>query len=168
MADNDPIGALNTEFSTPGATAPPWSDVDQALTEAKIFWLSTVRGDGRPHVTPLPAVWAGRQLHFCTGAGEQKAVNLRHEPRCVLTTGTPLQHEGLDVIVEGAAVRVTGQERLAELAGLWKTRLGWDFRAADDTFVGDEGNVALVFAVAPDKILAFGKGEPYSQTRFRL
>jgi hypothetical protein len=166
MAENEPIGTLDPHFSTPGATARPWSDVDQALTEAKIFWLSTVRRDGRPHVTPLPAVWLGGELHFCTGAAEQKAVNLTNEPRCALTTGTPLQHEGLDVVVEGAAVRVTEQDRLAELAGLWKTRLGWDFRAADGTFVGEAGNVALVFAVSPAKILAFGKGEPYSQTRF--
>ncbi|MET0417212.1 MAG: pyridoxamine 5'-phosphate oxidase family protein [Actinoplanes sp.] len=168
MATSEPVGELHPGFSSPGATARPWSDVDRALTEAQIFWLSTVRRDGRPHVTPLPAVWTGGRLHFCTGAAEQKAVNLTHQAHCVLTTGTPHQHEGLDVVVEGAAARVTDQQRLERLAELWKTRLGWDFRAADGTFVGDGGNVAVVLAVAPAKILAFGKGEPFSQTRFRF
>ena len=45
------------------------------------------RGDGRPHVTPLPAVWSDGALHFCTGPTEQKGVNLAANPACVLTTG---------------------------------------------------------------------------------
>lgn len=163
-----PVGELQPDFSSAGATARPWSDVDRVLTEAQIFWLSTVRRDGRPHVTPLPAVWTGGRLHICTGAGEQKAVNLAHEPRCVLTTGTPHQNEGLDVVVEGTVARVTDSARLHELAGLWKTRLGWDFRVVDDGFEGPGGTVALVLALTPHKVLAFGKGEPYTQTRFRL
>ena len=168
MSDSEPVGELDARFSSPGATARNWADVDRALTDAKIFWLSTVRADGRPHVTPLPAVWSGRVLHFCTGAEEQKARNLAHESRCVLTTGTDKQDQGLDVIVEGSASRVAEQSVLGTLAGLWKTRLGWDFEPRDGVFAGADGNVALVFGVAPSKILVFGKGEPYSQTRFRF
>ena len=164
----EPIGELQPQFSSPGATARPWSDVEQALTGAEIFWLSTVRADGRPHVTPIPAVWDGGALHFCTGEQEQKARNLAHEPRCVLTTGSPRQNAGLDVVVEGTAARVTDAVPLDRLAALWKSRLGWNFRAAGGTFVGDDGNVAVVFALTPAKILAFGKGDPYSQTRFRF
>lgn len=168
MTDSEPRGELDTRFSSPGAVARPWADVERALTDAKIFWLSTVRADGRPHVTPLPAVWTAGALHFCTGAEEQKARNVAHEPRCVLTTGTDKQDQGLDVVVEGAASRVTEPGILRTLAGLWKTRLGWNFQPGDGVFEGDDGNVALIFAVAPSKILAFGKGEPYSQTRFRF
>ena len=39
--------------------------------------LSTVRADGRPHVTPLVAVWLDGALYFCTGEGEQKERNIR-------------------------------------------------------------------------------------------
>ncbi len=38
---------------------------------------STVRPDGRPHVTPLLAVWADDALHFCTGPGRAQG----QEPR---------------------------------------------------------------------------------------
>jgi general stress protein 26 len=134
-----------------------------------MFWLSTVRGDGRPHVAPLPTVWLDGALHFCTGEQEQKAVNLRSNPHCVLSTGANHLQEGLDVVVEGSAVRVTDRDRLERLAALWKSKLDWDFDVADDGFRdphSPSGNV-LVFGVAPAKALAFGKS-PYSQTRYRF
>jgi PPOX class probable F420-dependent enzyme len=162
-----PTAELHAGFSEPGATARPWSDVADVLASAEMFWLSTTRRDGRPHVTPLPAVWEDGALHFCTGAEEQKARNLAADPRCVLTTGTDRFRSGLDVVVEGTAERVTDEARLHRLAQLWKAKLDWDFAVEDGTFAGDEGNRALVFAVRPAKVLAFGK-QPYSQTRFRF
>src|SRR3569833_685307 len=163
-----PEARLNTAFSSPGATARPWTEVEQVLTTAKMFWISTVRGDGRPHVTPIPAVWDAGALHICTGDEEQKARNLVRDPRCVLTTGTPSIDTGLDEVVEGTAERVTGRDRLARLAALWKERLNWDFQVGDVSFSDGGNHIGLVFAVAPAKVLAFGKGEPYSQTRYRF
>jgi hypothetical protein len=32
----------------------------------------------------------------------------------------------------------------------------------------ETGGTAHVYAVAPTKVLAFGKGEPFSQTRYRF
>jgi general stress protein 26 len=168
MAATTPISELNTDFSSPEATARPWSDVENVLITAKMFWISTVRPDGRPHVTPIPAVWHDGALHICTGAQEQKARNLDRNPQCVLTTGTPTMDTGLDVIVEGTARRVTDRDRLGTLAELWRERLGWDFQVGEESFSADGDRKALVFAVPPAKILAFGKSEPPSQTRFRF
>jgi len=168
MAGAVPVAELNAGFSSPGATARPWAEVSDVLTHAGIFWLSTVRRDGRPHVTPLPAVWHDGILHFCTGAHEQKSANLAANPRCVLTTGTPELRSGLDVIVEGSAVRVTGRERLERLAQLWLERHDWPYEMREDGFNDGAGRTGLVFGVTPDKVLAFGKGEPFSQTRYRF
>lgn len=44
-------------FSEAGAAPTPWTTALQQVEEADTFWLSTVRPDGRPHVTPLIAVW---------------------------------------------------------------------------------------------------------------
>ena len=52
MAGIEPSAQLNEGFSQPGATAPPWSEVAGVLAASEMFWLSTVRRDGRPHVTP--------------------------------------------------------------------------------------------------------------------
>ena len=41
-----------------------WSHVEERLTEAKNYWLATVRPDGRPHVTPVWGVWVDRGLYF--------------------------------------------------------------------------------------------------------
>jgi general stress protein 26 len=168
MAGTAPVAELHEGFSSPGATARPWAEVSGVLASAEIFWLSTVRADGRPHVTPLPAVWDDGTLHFCTGDQEQKTRNLAANPRCVLTTGIPRLRSGLDVVVEGTAVRVTDRERLERLARLWLERHDWPYEVGEDGFSDGAGRTGLVFGVTPDKVLAFGKGEPFSQTRYRF
>jgi len=178
LTESDPVVELDPRFSSEGATALPWSEVVGVLEHSEIFWLSTVRRDGRPHVTPLPAMWLDGALHFCTGPAEQKAKNLDVNPRCVLTTGTNAFLSGLDVVVEGRAARVTDVSLLERLAAMWESKLDWPFEVVDGVFrertsqiVGeefDERGSAHVFAVVPTKVLAFGKGEPFSQTRYRF
>ena len=73
----NPDTELDTRFSDPDAVATGWEETRQVLEQAELFWISTVRADGRPHVTPLVAVWLDDAVHFATGPGEQKAVNLR-------------------------------------------------------------------------------------------
>jgi len=123
MPETEPTAQLNEVFSQPGATASPWAEAARVLSAAEMFWLSTVRRDGRPHVTPLPAIWADGKLHFCAGSHEQKAKNLESDPRCVLTTGTTQLRSGLDVVVEGTAARVTSTRQLGRLAAMWKSKL---------------------------------------------
>ena len=69
---SEPVTEFNEQFSEPGAGPVPWADVASILDKSEMFWLSTVRGDGRPHVTPLPTVWLDGALHFCAGSQEQK------------------------------------------------------------------------------------------------
>ena len=47
-----------------------------------------MRQDGRPHVTPLIAVWLEHALYFCTGPDERKARNLAWNSYYVVTTGS--------------------------------------------------------------------------------
>src|SRR5204863_238207 len=82
MTAADPIAELDTRFSDPNAVVTSWADAQRAIEEAELFWIATVRVDGRPHVTPLPAVWQDGALHFCTGAAEQKGGNLARNPQC--------------------------------------------------------------------------------------
>jgi len=160
--------ALVGEFSEPDATPLPWPQAVAVLEASEMFWLSTVRTDGRPHVAPLPGVWLDGHLHFCTGAHEQKARNLEHNPACVLTTGTPTFRSGIDVVVEGSAARITDRAALERLAALWREKLDWEYAVGDGVFLDStsDGHAAVVFAVAPAKVLAFTKA-PYSQTRYR-
>jgi general stress protein 26 len=167
MSQTEPVAELNEGFSEPGATAPSWAEVAGVLERSEMFWLSTTRHDGRPHVTPLPAIWLGQTLYFCSGSLEQKTRNLQSSPRCVLAAGANQFQSGLDVVVEGTAARVTGPAELQQLAAIWKSKLDWDFQVGTDGFLDPAGRTGLVFGVVPDKILAFGKS-PYSQTRYRV
>jgi general stress protein 26 len=162
-----PVPELNEAFSEPDVAAPSWSDVEAELSAAEMFWLSTVRHDGRPHVTPLPAVWLEGALHICVGRHEQKAKNLARDSRCVLTTGTNQLRSGLDVVVEGRAERVTDRSRLLRLAELWRAKLDWHFEIGDGAFRDGAGREGLVFCLSPTKVLAFGKA-PFTQTRYRF
>ena len=121
---SEPTTELDSRFSDPDAVATGWDETRRALEAAEFFWISTVRRNGRPHVTPLVAVWLDDALHFCTGPAEQKAVNLRHNANVILTTGCNDWQGGLDVVVEGEAVCVTDHERLALLADAWARK--WD------------------------------------------
>ncbi|MFD0745643.1 pyridoxamine 5'-phosphate oxidase family protein [Phytohabitans flavus] len=97
-----PVVEFDGRYSSPEAAATPWTDVLEAIARAEVFWLTTLRPDGRPHITPLIAAWHGDGMYFTTGAGERKAANLRVQDRCALTTGTNTLR-GLDVVVEGTA-----------------------------------------------------------------
>lgn len=172
---SDPVAVLHPGFSSPGATATPWVEVLDLLDRAEMFWISTVRADGRPHVTPLPAMWLDGALHFATGFEEQKGRNLLRNPNCVLTTGSNSYRSGLDVVVEGRAERVTDRATLERLAEMWRSRLDWPYDVDGDGFRHrtdgrapnvDEGHVP-VFAVRPSKILSFRRGEGFVQTRYR-
>lgn len=164
MADPE----LDYRFSDPEATATDWSTVQSALEAAELSWITTVRADGRPHITPLVAVWLDDAAYFTTGAEEQKAVNLRKNPSVVLTTGCATWDRGIDVMVEGKAAPITDQPTLERLADAWASKWDgrWEFEPIDGGFRHEAG-VALVYRVVPDKVLAFGKGV-FSHTRFRF
>lgn len=164
-----PTTTLDPRFSDVDTSATSWSEARAVLESAQLFWITTVRADGRPHVTPLVAVWLDGVLYFSTGDEEQKGVNLRANPQVALTTGCNDWTQGLDVVVEGDAVRVTDDALLRRLADAWRTKWHgqWQFEAGDGAFRDMRGGEALVYAVAPRKVLAFGKG-PFTHTRHRF
>jgi nitroimidazol reductase NimA-like FMN-containing flavoprotein (pyridoxamine 5'-phosphate oxidase superfamily) len=117
------------EQPSPGAAAMPWDAAAAVLGEAEIYWVTTVRPDGRPHVTPLVAVWLDDALYFCTGDDERKARNLRENRSCVMTTGCNVFRSGIDVVVEGEATNVTDVATLQRVADALLTKYDWPYRA---------------------------------------
>jgi len=81
MVDMMPKTDLHPNFSDPRANATPWEVGREILQTAEIFWLSTVRRDGRPHVTPLIAVMVDGALFFTTGEGEQQKTRISRRTR---------------------------------------------------------------------------------------
>jgi hypothetical protein len=177
MAEKEPVAELEPQFSSDDADLTAWDEARERLEKAEVYWLSTVRPDGRPHVTPLLSVWLDGALYFCTGPGERKARNLAQNPRCVLTTGCNALDEGLDLVVEGDAARVSEEGKLRRIADVYEAKYGsdWRFVVRDGAFYHDPGSLrdtdpgeALVYEVAPSTAFGFGKGESFSQTRWRF
>lgn len=164
-----PQTTLDSRFSEPSSVAASWEETRRLLEEAQLFWIATVRRDGRPHVSPLVAVWQDDALHFATGPEEQKAVNLRDNANVVLTTGCADWERGFDVVVEGVAVRQTEDAVLDRLAEAWRQKWDgrWQYTASDGVFAQPDGGGALVFSVRPRKVLVFGKGT-FSHTSHRF
>jgi general stress protein 26 len=162
-----PQTTLDERFSEPGSEATSWDRTRSVLETAELTWLTTVRADGRPHQSPLVAVWLDGALHFSTGTEEQKAVNLRTNPHVLLTVAGRRWDEGLDVVAEGDAVRVSDDSTLERLAQAWTTKWDgrWDYQVRDGYFFhpGHDFQV-LVYRVAPVKVLAFGQGT-FTHTR---
>ena len=147
------------------------------LESAQIFLVTTVRADGRPHVTPLVAVWLDDALHFSTGPDEQKARNLEANPQVAVTTGGTGANgwaSGKDVVVEGTATRVTDAEALQALADAWFAKYGedWRFEVCGAEFVelsqsgGNTAGGAWVYRVPAAKVLVFG--DAHGQTAYRF
>ncbi|MEU6768061.1 pyridoxamine 5'-phosphate oxidase family protein [Streptomyces sp. NPDC046853] len=179
MTASQPVGELDARYSSatnprPGAeavTAVEWAEARRRLEAAEIFWLSTVRPGGRLHVTPLIGAWYNGVLYFSTGPGEQKAKNLAQDPHCALTTGRNSLAEGLDLIVEGMAERVTDPAVLEEVIAAHEAKYGDRMTSPEGTFFGmGEGmrtGSVVVFAVAPNTAYGFGRDEGvFSHTRW--
>lgn len=114
-------------FSEPGACAPAWSDVSALLAAAELYWITTVRPDGSPHVTPLAGTWHDESFVFCTGPAEQKALNLESNRAVAITTGVNTWNDGHDVVVEGTAERIVDATALQLLARSYVEKYGEEY-----------------------------------------
>lgn len=170
-------GKIDPRYGNASATPPPWVAIERLLSDAQLYWIITVRSDGRPHAVPLVGVWQAGAFAFCTGAEEQKQHNLDANPHVAVTTGSTGANgwdSGKDVVVEGVAVRVTDPEVLQRLAAAWLAKYGedWKFEVRGQEFVeisnsgGSTEGGARVYQVAPAKVIAFG--DAHGQTTYRF
>ena len=164
MNEHMPLATLDTRYSDDPAEAIPWPQARALLEQAELFWVSSVRFDGRPHVTPVVAVWIDAALYFSSGPQEQKSRNLATNPHCAVTTGCNTWNEGVDIVLHGEVEIVRDLSQLQRVADGFFAKYGsdWAFEVADDgTFRGP----ALVYRLNPTQALGFGKG-PFSHTRW--
>ena len=168
----EPETTLDARYSEAHATATSWATARDQLAAAEIYWLSTVRPDGRPHCTPLIAVWVDEALYFTTGAEERKARNLEQNRSVVVTTGVNTIARGLDIVVEGQAEHVQDMQLLRRVADAFPPKYGdqWAFVPENGRFRhADRTSFAEVFVVRPTTAFGFGKGDDtFSQTRWRF
>ena len=147
-----PSSEIDRRFSDPGAGATSWAETVRAMEAAQLFWVTTVRADGRPHVTPLVAVWLDGALHFCTGRDEQKAVNLRRNPTITVMIEDGKTYDTLrGVSIDGTAEIVDDPETALRVGiSVWERYTG-PYSEEMRPFVDQMMNNRIAVRVVPSR-----------------
>jgi hypothetical protein len=132
MPQREPTDTKNLD--TYGHAPLEWSRVRDALatgpaSRERPCFLGTVRPDGRPHAAGVGAAWHDGDLYVVAGPSTRKARNLAANPACTIS----VHFDGLDVVLEGEARRVTDASTLEAMAGVYR-ELGWPVEVDGDAF----------------------------------
>jgi hypothetical protein len=131
MTDREPTEIKNLDRY--GNAELPWSRPHDLLAASAAsntsFFLGTVRPDGRAHAAAVGALWHDGDLYIVSGAQTRKSRNLAATPACTISVGL----EGIDLVLEGHATRVTDQPTLEMLARLYR-ETGWPVQVEGDAF----------------------------------
>jgi len=92
-------------------------------------FLGTSRPDGRPRAAGIGARWHDGDFYIVSGAGTRKSQHLAANPARTIS----LSLTGIDLVLEGEAVIVTGKETLKTVAALYRER-GWPAEVEGDAF----------------------------------
>jgi hypothetical protein len=159
MVTKEPVAERNLDGY--GAPPIPWARAREGLEKPPGMedrhWLATVRPDGRPHVMPVGAVWLDGAMYFTSGASTRKGRNLAHNAHCVIT----FVAEGIDLVVEGKAVKVRDAAKLQRLADVYASH-GWPATARDGTLYADYSAPSAgpppwdLYEVVPETIFGVG------------
>jgi hypothetical protein len=150
----------------------PWSRALEALVaaepQARCF-LATTRPDGRPHAAGIGALWDEGRVYFVSGAGTRKSQNVAANPQCAIAMAL----DGIDLVIEGAAERVTDDKTLRRLAKRYGDQ-GWPARVEGGAFTYDYSAPSAgpppwdLYAVAPTTVFGVLAAEPGGATRWRF
>ena len=132
MTERTPVEVTNLDIY--GSPPLPWSRPRDLLAagppSADIpFFLGTSGPNGRPHAAGIGALWHDGDLYFTSGPGTRKARNLAANPACTIS----VRLEGIDLVLEGEATRVTDRPTLDQLAALFRAG-GWPAEVEGDAF----------------------------------
>jgi hypothetical protein len=101
---------MPSDYGTVGTKRLPWSWASERLVPAMVYWLTTIRADGAPHVRPVDGMWVDNAL-FVGGSTQAAWVrNLARDGRATVS----LPDVRTVVILEGEARQVTPDPRLAD------------------------------------------------------
>jgi Pyridoxamine 5'-phosphate oxidase len=150
----------------------PWSRAAHQLeaAEGKMdahFFLATVRPDGRPHVAGVGALWLDDKFYFVSGAATRKSRNLAERGDCVISVNLP----DLDLVVEGAATKVTDGPTLERLAERYAAQ-GWPATVEGDAFTAPYSAPSAgpppwdLYEFTPSKAFGVASAEPHGATRW--
>ena len=172
MTDRTPIETTNLDIY--GNAELPWSRprevLDRTDPAADTTWfLGTVRPDGRPHAAGVGATWFKGGLYFVSGPGTQKSKDIAANPACTLS----VRLEGIDLVFEGEAVRVTDTATLGAVAARYREG-GWPAKVEGDALTAPFSAPSAgpppwhLYRLDFTKVIGVAGQEPHGATRWRF
>jgi hypothetical protein len=172
MTDREPVETTNLDRY--GNAELRW---DRAREAASVLspepgvthFLGTIRPDGRPHAAGVGGLWLDGDLYFTSGPGTRKSRNLAANPACTIS----VRAEGIDLVFEGEAARVTDTDTLERAAGMYREG-GWPCEADGDAltapFSAPSAGPApwYLYRLTFDTVFGVATAEPHGATRWRF
>jgi hypothetical protein len=149
----------------------PWSRALKQLeaSASGTYWLATTNPDGRPHVAAVGALWIDGKIYFVTGSHTRKGRNLAANPKCVVSVSLT----GIDLVLEGSAVRVSDRPTLLRLARRYAAQ-GWPASVSGAAFTAEYSAPSAgrppwnLYVVRPSTAFGVSTAEPPGATRWRF
>ncbi|HEY8599802.1 MAG TPA: pyridoxamine 5'-phosphate oxidase family protein [Thermomicrobiales bacterium] len=152
----------------------PWSRprdlfINQPPDEHTPFYLGTTRPDGRPHSAGIGPLWFDGDLYFTSNPETRKSRNLAANPACTISG----RLNGLDIVFEGIATRVTDPTILEAVAARYRQG-GWPAEVAGDAFTAPFSAPSAgpppwhLYRLTFHTAIGVATAEPYGATRWRF
>lgn len=154
-----------------GAASIPWSRALKQLEAGTggTYWLATTNPDGRPHVAAVGALWVDGKIYFTSSTRTRKGRNLAANPGCVLSVSLT----GIDLVVEGSAVRINDRPTLLRLAKRYAAQ-GWPASVSGGALTAEYSAPSAgpppwnLYAVRPTTAFGVATAEPSGATRWQF
>lgn len=133
------------------------------------FFLGTSRPDGHPHAAGIGVFLLDGDLYFTSGPGTRKSRNLAANPACTISA----RLEGIDLVLEGEATKVTDQPILEAVAGRARAG-GWPAEVAGDALTAPYSAPSAgpppwyLYRFIMHTAIGVATAEPYGATRWRF
>jgi hypothetical protein len=172
MTDRQPIETKNLDIY--GDAVLPWSRPQGQLDaldpgENLTWFLGTVRPDSPPHAAGVGALWVDGEIFFTSGPGTRKSKDLAEDPACTLS----VRLEGLDLVFEGSADRVTDQATLERVVQRFREG-GWPATVEGDAFTAPFSAPSAgrppwhLYRLDYERVYGVASAEPHGATRWRF
>lgn len=172
MTDREPTETTNLDIY--GSAELQWSRPRDLLAASAstntTFFLATVRPDGRPHSAGVGALWHDGDLYIVSGPATRKSRNLAATPACTIS----VKLEGIDLVLEGQAARVTDPPTLETVARLYREQGGWPAQVDGDAFTAPYSAPSAgpppwyLYRFTFHTAIGVAGAEPYGATRWRF
>jgi hypothetical protein len=123
MTDHQPYEVTNLDRY--GSAPLPWTRPHDLLAKGALgpevpVFLGTAGAGGVPHAAGIGVAWLDGDLYLTSGPQTRKSRHLASRPACTIS----IRLEGIDLVLEGEAAKVTDRGILEQVAGLYRAG-GW-------------------------------------------